>query len=111
MIGQILPNNNGRCYSNFSPTFLEVNTPYVTWSEQRGHTFFVVNSNLEIQESLFLYGAGKKNRPVESEISEISRLPARSEIFPLSSEIFIFLKFCYPNRRQSPLNTLTLIHV
>jgi hypothetical protein len=29
MIGQILPNNNKRCYSNFSPTFHEVNTPYV----------------------------------------------------------------------------------
>jgi hypothetical protein len=27
MIGQILPNNNERCYSNFSPTFREVNTP------------------------------------------------------------------------------------
>jgi hypothetical protein len=54
---------------------------------------------------------GKKYRPVESEISEIFRLSARSEIFPLSSEIFIFLKFCHPNRRQSPPNTLTLIHV
>jgi hypothetical protein len=54
---------------------------------------------------------GKKYRPVQSEISEISRLPARSEIFPLSSEIFIFLKFCHPNRHQSPSNTLTLIHV
>jgi hypothetical protein len=54
---------------------------------------------------------GKKYRPVQSEISEIPRLPARSEIFPLSSEIFIFLKFCHPNRRQSPSNTLTLIHV
>jgi hypothetical protein len=29
MIGQILPNNNERCYSNFSPTFREVNTPRV----------------------------------------------------------------------------------
>jgi hypothetical protein len=29
MIGQILPNNNERCYSNFSPTFREVNTPPV----------------------------------------------------------------------------------
>jgi hypothetical protein len=29
MIGQILPNNNERCYSNFSPTFREVNTPFV----------------------------------------------------------------------------------
>jgi hypothetical protein len=29
MIGQILPNNNERCYSNFSPTFREVNTPSV----------------------------------------------------------------------------------
>jgi hypothetical protein len=29
MIGQILPNNNERCYSNFSPTFREVNTPLV----------------------------------------------------------------------------------
>jgi hypothetical protein len=27
MIGQILTNNNERCYSNFSPTFREVNTP------------------------------------------------------------------------------------
>jgi hypothetical protein len=27
MIGQILPNNNKRYYSNFSPTFREVNTP------------------------------------------------------------------------------------
>jgi hypothetical protein len=27
MIGQILPNNNETCYSNFSPTFREVNTP------------------------------------------------------------------------------------
>jgi hypothetical protein len=54
---------------------------------------------------------GKKYRPVGSEISEISRLPAGSEIFPLSSEIFIFLKFCRPNRRQSPPNTLTIIHV
>jgi hypothetical protein len=27
MIEQILPNNNERCYSNFSPTFREVNTP------------------------------------------------------------------------------------
>jgi hypothetical protein len=27
MIRQILPNNNERCYSNFSPTFREVNTP------------------------------------------------------------------------------------
>jgi hypothetical protein len=27
MIGQILPNNNERCYNNFSPTFREVNTP------------------------------------------------------------------------------------
>jgi hypothetical protein len=27
MIGQILPNNNERCYINFSPTFREVNTP------------------------------------------------------------------------------------
>jgi hypothetical protein len=49
--------------------------------------------------------------PVESEIFEISRLPAGSEIFPLLSEIFIFLKFCHPNKRQSPPNTLTLIHV
>jgi hypothetical protein len=30
MIEQILPNNNERCYSNFSPTFREVNTPSVT---------------------------------------------------------------------------------
>jgi hypothetical protein len=29
MIEQILPNNNERCYSNFSPTFREVNTPFV----------------------------------------------------------------------------------
>jgi hypothetical protein len=29
MIGQILPNNNERCYSNFSHTFREVNTPLV----------------------------------------------------------------------------------
>jgi hypothetical protein len=29
MIGQILPNNNERCYNNFSPTFREVNTPLV----------------------------------------------------------------------------------
>jgi ubiquitin-conjugating enzyme E2 O len=41
---------------------------------------------------------GKKYRPVESEISEISRLPTGSEFFHLSSEIFIFLKFCHPNR-------------
>jgi hypothetical protein len=54
---------------------------------------------------------GKKYRPVESEIFEISRLPVGSEIFPLSSEIFIFLKFYHPNRCQSPTNTLTLIHV
>jgi hypothetical protein len=27
MIEQILPNNNERCYSNFSTTFREVNTP------------------------------------------------------------------------------------
>jgi hypothetical protein len=27
MIGQILPNNNERCYNNFSATFREVNTP------------------------------------------------------------------------------------
>jgi hypothetical protein len=27
MIGQILPNNNKRCYSNFAPTFREVDTP------------------------------------------------------------------------------------
>jgi hypothetical protein len=27
MIGQILPNNNERCYNNFSSTFREVNTP------------------------------------------------------------------------------------
>jgi hypothetical protein len=33
---------------------------------------------------------GKKYRLVESEISEISCLPAGSEIFPLSFEIFIF---------------------
>jgi hypothetical protein len=29
MIGQILPNKNERCYSNFSPTFREVNTRLV----------------------------------------------------------------------------------
>jgi hypothetical protein len=29
MIEQILLNNNKRCYSNFSPTFREGNTPYV----------------------------------------------------------------------------------
>jgi hypothetical protein len=29
MIEQILSNNNERYYSNFSPTFHEVNTPYV----------------------------------------------------------------------------------
>jgi hypothetical protein len=29
MIGQILPNNNKKCYSNFLPTFHEVNTPSV----------------------------------------------------------------------------------
>jgi hypothetical protein len=29
MIGQILLNNNDRCYSNFSPTFREVNAPKV----------------------------------------------------------------------------------
>jgi hypothetical protein len=27
MIGQILPNNNKRCYGNFLPTFREVNVP------------------------------------------------------------------------------------
>jgi hypothetical protein len=27
MSGRILPNNNKRCYSNFSSTFREVNTP------------------------------------------------------------------------------------
>jgi hypothetical protein len=27
MIGQILPNNNERCYNNFSPTFREMNAP------------------------------------------------------------------------------------
>jgi hypothetical protein len=34
MIGQILPNNNERCYSNFSPTFREVNTPEHTAAMQ-----------------------------------------------------------------------------
>jgi hypothetical protein len=34
-----------------------------------------------------LSGAGKKYRPVESEIFEISRLSVGSEIFPLLSEI------------------------
>jgi hypothetical protein len=29
MIGQILPNNNKKCYSNFLSTFREVNTPYM----------------------------------------------------------------------------------
>jgi hypothetical protein len=29
MDGQILPNNNERCYNNFSPTFLKLNTPYI----------------------------------------------------------------------------------
>jgi hypothetical protein len=29
MIGQILPNNNERCYSNFSLTFHQLNTPLV----------------------------------------------------------------------------------
>jgi hypothetical protein len=29
MIGQILSNNNERCYNNFSPTFREVNTAFV----------------------------------------------------------------------------------
>jgi hypothetical protein len=32
MIGQILPNNNETCYSNFSPIFHEVNTPCFDWS-------------------------------------------------------------------------------
>jgi hypothetical protein len=32
MIGQILPNNNEICYNNFSPTFREVNTPFVVLS-------------------------------------------------------------------------------
>jgi hypothetical protein len=30
MIEQILPNNNERCYRNFSPTFREVNPPCIT---------------------------------------------------------------------------------
>jgi hypothetical protein len=36
MIRQILPNNNERCYSNFSPTFLEVNTPFEEKITRRG---------------------------------------------------------------------------
>jgi hypothetical protein len=31
MIRQVLPNNNERCYSNFSATFREVNTPYILY--------------------------------------------------------------------------------
>jgi hypothetical protein len=34
MIGQILPNNNERCYINFSHTFREVNTPSMLLAEQ-----------------------------------------------------------------------------
>jgi hypothetical protein len=29
MVGQILPNNNEKCYSNFSPHFSQLNTAYV----------------------------------------------------------------------------------
>jgi hypothetical protein len=28
MVGQILPNNNEKCYSNFSPKFSQLNTAY-----------------------------------------------------------------------------------
>jgi hypothetical protein len=35
MIGQILPNNNERCYSNFLPTFREVNTPSLPCTPRR----------------------------------------------------------------------------
>jgi hypothetical protein len=74
-------------------------------------SFRIESHNKEIKVSTSSQAQGKKYRPIESEISEISRLPAGSEIFPLSPEIFIFLKFCHPNRRQNPPNTLTLIHV
>jgi hypothetical protein len=29
MVGQILPNNNEKCYSNFSPKFSQLNTALV----------------------------------------------------------------------------------
>jgi hypothetical protein len=31
MVGQILPNNNEKCYSNFSPQLFHLNTPFGKW--------------------------------------------------------------------------------
>jgi hypothetical protein len=53
MIRQILPNNNKRCYSNFSPTFREVNTPLVE----------ILNA-LRVQ-----IGAGRANQRRASEVA------------------------------------------
>jgi hypothetical protein len=95
------------------PALAASSTPVITdVTAAAGDSFASASSSLPLS-SLVPQGSqqGKKYRPVESEISEISRLPAGSEIFPLSSEIFIFLKSCHPNRRQSPSNTLTLIYV
>jgi hypothetical protein len=69
MIGQILSNNNERCYNNFSPTFRKVNTPLVkripmreptvqTWrhSVQKKHgaialeTIYYYNRNLAARQ-------------------------------------------------------------
>jgi hypothetical protein len=35
MVGQILPNNNERCYSNFLSTFQQLNTPYIAIKEEQ----------------------------------------------------------------------------
>jgi hypothetical protein len=40
MVGQILPNNNEKCYSNFSPNFSQLNTPLIAfgWQQAVGWT-------------------------------------------------------------------------
>jgi hypothetical protein len=70
MIGKILPNNNERCYNNFSPTFHEVNTPFIfflnttlyTKSNKLGITSNG-STNLEIwnlQNSIQIYENNKR---------------------------------------------------
>jgi hypothetical protein len=54
MIGQILPNNNERCYSNFSHIFREVNTPKEkeSWKDSQVRA---TNSSNRSERSFFFY--------------------------------------------------------
>jgi hypothetical protein len=86
MIGQILPNNNKRCYSNFSPTFREANTPCCGNVEKARFLFMLVARIICI---FFSVHEQRANAPVRA-----GGWPSVGWLICSALEFFLYIKIC-----------------